>query len=456
MRSIFRELLKFLSSLKLAVVVLLALAVVASVGTIYESKYDGEYARHMVYHSFWMYSVLLLLSVNLIAVMVSRWPWRRHHAPFILAHIGILTLLLGALVTAYFGVDGSVSFQIGSSRKEVMVTDQEMSVYASFDGSTYQRLAYAPVDFLNSHVERKPFVMSVGSDDLKVIKYVHFGLRDSEITASERTGDGPAIRVQLKNSFVNQTEWLRRDARKPFEVQNLGPAKLVLSDGTYHNDGSTEAVFSPGPKAQQLRFEIYRQGQGLVQKGLMSEGDSIQTSWAKGMQLHVLRYMIHSHENVEFKDAEAPNNQTTPAVLVDFLGERSWIGLNNQLRMFTKDTVYQINYNNSQVPLPFELALKDFRVERYPGTARAAAYESDVLVNGSKKVTISMNTPLQFGGFTFYQSSFEEDAQGKPTISVLSVNHDPGRPLKYLGSLLIVAGSILLFYFRKNFRKAKA
>jgi hypothetical protein len=58
---------------------------------------------------------------------------------------------------------------------------------------------------------------------------------------------------------------------------------------------------------------------------------------------------------------------------------------------------------------------------------------------------------LKHNGFTFYQASFTSDEQtGEPNASILSVNWDPGRWVKYLGSLLIVLGSIHMFYFRKR------
>ena len=70
-----------------------------------------------------------------------------------------------------------------------------------------------------------------------------------------------------------------------------------------------------------------------------------------------------------------------------------------------------------------------------------------------KDVLISMNEPLDYQGYTFYQSSFQEDEMGKPIASVLSVNYDPGRWIKYIGSLLIVFGAIHLFY--RRWKKAK-
>jgi len=57
-----------------------------------------------------------------------------------------------------------------------------------------------------------------------------------------------------------------------------------------------------------------------------------------------------------------------------------------------------------------------------------------------------MNEPLKFGGYTFYQASYNQDERtGEPTATVLSVNYDPGRWIKYLGSLILSVGIIWLF-----------
>ncbi len=439
-----------LSSIKLAVVIIVLLAVIAAVGTIFESKYDAEYAQKMVYHSWEMNTVLVLLSINLIAVMISRWPWKPRHSGFVLAHIGILILLAGSVMTQKMGVDGTMTFHKGEIKKSVTTSNQTLSVYATFDGSSYQRLASETVDFLSLP---PPLTMNVGENPIEVVGYIHFAARESEIQNSDHLGDGPALRINLENAFVNQTEWIRRDARKPFETRELGPARIVIAEKTYEPTKNNEAVFYS--EGQFLRYEIFDKLGKRVQSGKAQEGDVIKTSWAKGMNLRILRYFEHSKENVTYHDQGSPNNQTSPALHLRFLDKDHWLGLNSELRIFTKNTAYQIVYTNEQLGLPFDLKLNGFRVGHYPGTKRASSYESDVLVDGQKPVTISMNEPLKHGGFTFYQSSFEEDMSGQPVISILSVNYDPGRGLKYFGSFLMVLGSVMLFYFKHRLRKAK-
>ena len=87
---------------------------------------------------------------------------------------------------------------------------------------------------------------------------------------------------------------------------------------------------------------------------------------------------------------------------------------------------------------------------------QAASYESFVKVydaQGIQNEHVYMNNPLKKGKFTFYQSSYFSLNNKKEYASVLSVNYDPGRWLKYLGSLFLVLGSILHYLKRKKVSK---
>lgn len=105
------------------------------------------------------------------------------------------------------------------------------------------------------------------------------------------------------------------------------------------------------------------------------------------------------------------------------------------------------------ITLPYEIVLDQFKMDTDPGTATPASFESFVTLfkgnAGSSKHHIFMNNPLKHENFTFYQASYFQTQQG-PYGSVLSVNFDPGRPWKYLGSLLLVLGSIWHYFLRRK------
>ncbi|NDG85245.1 MAG: hypothetical protein EBX52_09460 [Proteobacteria bacterium] len=114
--------------------------------------------------------------------------------------------------------------------------------------------------------------------------------------------------------------------------------------------------------------------------------------------------------------------------------------------------------------LPYGLRLKNFVMTTNPGTQEPATYSSHVQVVDEFQKTsadmealpshhITMNEPLEWKGYTFYQASYIPEAP-RPVTTILSVNFDPGRGLKYWGSILLIAGSIAL-YLSKVIQKKK-
>jgi len=111
---------------------------------------------------------------------------------------------------------------------------------------------------------------------------------------------------------------------------------------------------------------------------------------------------------------------------------------------------WTVQYSRRSLELPFSVFLEKFTIGNDPGTTKAATYESDVRIaktglGVTKELTkISMNEPLHYGGYTFYQASYQME-EGRKPVSVFSVNFDPGRSVKYLGSIVMVLGIILMF-----------
>ena len=110
---------RFLSSVKLAVPLMFALLVSAAAGTVYESQYNAEIATVRVYRSAWFLTLLGLLLINIFSATVSRWPFKKHHTGFVITHIGLLTLLIGGMMTATIGIDGQLRVAQGGSDNEV-------------------------------------------------------------------------------------------------------------------------------------------------------------------------------------------------------------------------------------------------------------------------------------------------------------------------------------------------
>jgi cytochrome c-type biogenesis protein CcsB len=112
---------------------------------------------------------------------------------------------------------------------------------------------------------------------------------------------------------------------------------------------------------------------------------------------------------------------------------------------------YEIWIGPKIMTLPFAIQLKDFQLERYPGSMSPSSYRREVtLIDKEQGLnqdhSIYMNNVLKHRGYRFYQSSFDQDEKG----TILSVNKDlPGTFLTYLGYFLLF-GAILLSIFNKK------
>ncbi|MNL25451.1 Cytochrome c biogenesis protein Ccs1 [compost metagenome] len=166
-----------------------------------------------------------------------------------------------------------------------------------------------------------------------------------------------------------------------------------------------------------------------------------------GIQFRVLRYLPSAVEDWDLEPRERPTPLTTAAVKITFAGKEHWVLLNDMVKLFTDSSVYLLSYSNRRLDMGFPLKLVRFDVERYEGSTQAKEYMSEVEVPGLPIQKISMNEPLKYNGLTIYQASFQEE-KGVPVASVFSVNKDPGRFWKYLGSLIMTIGILLLFYFK--------
>lgn len=134
-----------------------------------------------------------------------------------------------------------------------------------------------------------------------------------------------------------------------------------------------------------------------------------------------------------------------------------------------------------QIDIGFRLFLHKFERKLDPGTSQASWYSSLVdLVDRDnpdkvlqQSVLITLNEPVNFSdpqtgrSYRVYQEAFRgpfkpgdplfdrivagQSQRNELFLSWLTINYDPGRGLKYFGSLLIVAGIGTMFYMRAYF-----
>jgi hypothetical protein len=473
---------KVLISLKLAVLVIASLAITLSIATILESQYDSKTAQYYVYRATWFYALLTLLGLNILAVALSRLPWKKKHTPFLMAHAGILMILTGSWLTYVNGVDGSLRISEGEVNSAVEL-DQHVLVFKRGED-----VKTAPLDWMPEPAAEKFKGLEFSDFRLKVDQF----LPDAEpkvqfVPPKDPTQKAaPAIQIRIIGAPMGGAPEFWLWAGDPgWATQKLGPARFLI-----RTEQQKDLRFDPssGPEARfdfvvgndgSLRYETLSI-RGEKQKGMIAlqailnkeEPLVINPGWKMPIRVQVKSFVpsgmnLTEYVPVKVKPVGMGSSIPQPAIRISLLSNpasKMWLGLGDRADFTDVDgTLVSIGYYPRRVILPYALRLQRFEMTHNPGTMDPASYSSYIQVVDQMQKTekelnqlpvhhITMNEPLDSNGYTFYQASYIPEMP-RPTTTILSVNRDPGRGLKYWGSILLILGSISLYLSKVLQRK---
>ena len=463
---------RFLSSLRLAVISIIGLSASLAAATVIESLYDTPTGKYWVYNSWWFRGLLLMLGTNILCVALSRYPWKKHHGPFLTAHVGIMTLLIGAWITDQYGLDGHIRLNEGESSSQVELDDPKLLI-SDGDSLTAHAVKWTPPGAKFSPMDLPKF-------DLKVDQYITFADPSVSFIPAE-TDDRtalPAVQLIVKGGPMKITQeywmWLGDPS---WSMLQAGPAFLLFT-GLDSKGGrlphAPEQAFKVVPGRPQLDLKVQENGdllyRAVASSGEMKsavlkageiEGKVIEPGWKGGVTLTVAKWIPRAANKVTYVPSKTQYGTNAPSSAVHVVagkggpGSEMWLGLGDRAVLRVAGRDIGLGYMNQKVAIPFAVRLEHFNIDYWDGTRDPKSYASKVSVLDPKitraNMDISMNEPLEHGGITFYQASYE-NGDPRPTVSIFSVNRDPGRAAKYWGSILLVLGAAWLFAnkYRKN------
>ncbi len=128
-----KKLVETLSSLKLAVGVLVVLLVGLSIGTILESRTDAATAQRVVYYSWWFLALQGLFALNVACSLANFFPWGKKRAGFVTTHAALLLILAGATLTYFWKVEGQLGLWEGENGATIENRDAQGNVVSRHD-----------------------------------------------------------------------------------------------------------------------------------------------------------------------------------------------------------------------------------------------------------------------------------------------------------------------------------
>lgn len=459
----------FLVSMPLMMVLLAVFAIASGVATFIENDYGTDTSWGLVYGAWWFELIQVMLGVGIIVNIVRFRLYTRKKLPAFIFHAAFLLILIGAGITRYAGYEGIMHIREGDTENRMLSADPFLQIDVVRDGQKYHRekMIYA-AGLKSGDLEER---IEVSGKEV-VIRFKEFIKKATKTAVEDPTGkpvvafviptpSGPEKFFLGKGEFVDVGPLVvyfdkEPDTMRPYIrisekegqfsfVSNRDVNWMRMDDQqTDSAAANTEAEFT-----QRRLYTI--NGVQLATKSVLSKG--VVTVMAED------DYRASMGMDMQMKGLEL----SALVVEAEYDGEKREIALMGQgkrFKGFTEnirigDLELSLEWGSKQIELPFSLQLADFVMEKYPGSMSPSSYESHVVLideaaGKNKPVKIYMNHPLEYGGFKFFQSSFDKDEMG----TILSVNHDPGKIPTYIGYALLALG-LFLNFFNPNSRFGK-
>lgn len=348
-----------------------------------------------------------------------------------------------------------------------------------------------PIEGTNVFIEVTDFQEKLSAVRLRVRRGAEG--RDEEMVV---LADLPEVTIHAPRSLVYGTLWIERAAADSAERMQ-GKAKSRI-------DIVQAAETSPAKGAASHRLLYRRWQQPTADGGLLPTDGGPVPAFAMPMgklEMRVDRFLPADTLEVAtlplpFSKDKPPSAKRRAAKIrltVDGRAEEFWLaglpiqpideppGPTEERTVSGRSRSVTVNLMPDAIDIGFNVKLDNFERRLDPGTSQASHFSSIVEFLSSQgsplvkqPVTITMNAPVDFSdpetgrSYRLFQESFmgpwlpgddiyerfTKDLREKPEkleASVLTVNYDPGRGVKYLGSGLIVIGIFTMFYMRAYF-----
>ena len=434
-------------------------ALAMGVGTFIESKYNTDTARIWVYNAWWFEAIMLFFMINFIGNIKRYNLLRKEKWATLMLHLSFVFIIAGAFITRYISYEGMMPIREGAT-ENIFYSDKmylTIHVDGEYKGEMRRRVFEKPL--LLSPVTNNNFSISEQFADTKFeVNYQDFKMGAKEVIKPDANGV-KYLKLVEAGEGGREEHFLKEG-----EVQNIHNTLFSFNKGT---QGAINIVMTDSISTIQTPFEgdFMRMAdkltgkvtkdivQPLMMRSLYTIGDMrfvFPEPPVKGI-------VVYEGDN-DFKAKQHSDALTVKLTAegqdktVTLIGTKGLVGQSQTVKIGKLD--YTFTYGNKVYTLPFSIKLNDFIAQKYPGTEKSySSFESQVTVRNKAEVfdaRIFMNNILDYGGYRFFQSSFDPDEMG----TVLSVGHDFwGTSITYLGYFMLYF-ALMAIMFTKHSRFA--
>lgn len=446
--SIFKSIKQVLFSNKTTLVALVVFAVSMAFATFLENDFGTPAVWALVYDAWWFELVMGILAINFAGNIFKYRLWRKEKWAVFLFHLAFVITLLGAFITRYTGYEGTMNIREGQASNVMMsnhmyfqslvkqgdevirkeeklnlssLTSPDFNINISTESNPLwaKCISYTP-DAEQALLEGDQTVLAMaitnGGDRSDIFisegdSYfngeTNIGLNTNLIEGLNLRMEGDSLYLQANDTIAYMTMATQLAGQIPPEN------RFVVKTNTLYHIGQTSFVLKAIHKNVALSYEPTKSKE---KAGALPDRMELEISAGNESK----RYEIYAEKGV----------MSVPT-MVEAGGVKA-----------------QVLFGPRVTELPFSLHLRDFQLERYPGSRSPSSYASEITVlDGEIEMPyrIFMNNVLDYKGYRFFQASYDLDEQG----TILSINRDYwGTLITYIGYTLMGIGMFFALFGR--------
>ena len=439
--------------------------------TFIESIHGVQAAKIVVYNAGWFTVLLIYLSIAMLINIYQYRMWQREKIALMSFHVAFLIIMIGAAVTRYSGFEGQLVAREGESVDYIYTAEPKLLISVR-DSANSTIKAYtswlSDWSFINNHFRHRVHHL----DKEVTVEFDHFisnAIDTFEIDPSSNEAVLDIVVGQMKSNYLAKGDKLLSGSL-PInydEASNSG-VSLKLSEGSIMLKSAVALRMLPMTRMMEARqsgkpipddaYQIIPKNSWVVAQ--------VKTLYQAGNDQFVLKNIFY-HAKKTLKKA-AIKHQGADYLTVNVLSGKDHKkvvlkgGMNNQPKpeyLALNGLYVQLEYGAVKLSLPFNVRCEEFLLTNYPGSNAPSSFESYIRIEDPKNNYVSrrhifMNHVTDYGGYRFFQSSYELDNPATPQNeegTKLSVNHDTwGTNITYLGYLLMAIGMILSIFAPKS------
>ena len=429
-------------------------AAAMGIATFIENDYGTQTSKALVYNAWWFEAIMLFFVINFFGNIFRYKLLRKEKWPVLLFHVSFLLILIGAGITRYIGYEGLMLIKEGEVTNEFISETTYLNVVID-DGNQQKPTIHEPImlsawgsndwNYATQFLEQEV--------DIKLVDYIPWA--EKKLVADE---NGVEHLFLVESSDGTRHEhYIKRGT-----TQNIHNVLVGFDAGNNNatiNFTTIDGALKINAKKEGSWLRMADQVQGKIVKDSLANFNYLSLHNISGLQFviprpaekGILKMVSGPKDDKKFDVIVLDVTTNNKTERIELLGGK--YNTQNSEQLSIDNLNFRMLYGSRTLETPFHVKLKDFQLEKYPGSESAASYASEVTVITEEETfdyRIFMNNILDFKGYKLFQSSY--DINGEVEETHLSVNHDFwGTLITYIGYSLLYFGMICIL-FAKNTR----